>query len=95
MMDSPMAPKRALRSASRKRPVKSRSSADAPLTVTLPQFLVDGTDLQFREFIADLFAAVAGMRSLRRALAKSVGLSAAEFSVLLATWYLQKKAAWA
>jgi hypothetical protein len=65
------------------------------LTVTLPQFLVDGTDLQFREFIADLFAAVAGMQSLRRALAKSVGLSAAEFSVLLATWYLQKKAAWA
>ena len=86
-----MAPKRALRSAPRKRPAKSRSSADAPLTVTLPQFLVDGTDLQFREFVADLFAAVAGMQSLRRALAKSVGLSAAEFSVLLATWYLQKK----
>jgi DNA-binding MarR family transcriptional regulator len=86
-----MAPKRALRGKSRKRPVKSRSRAGAALTVTLPQFLVDGTDLQFREFIADLFAAVAGMHSLRRALAKSVGLGAAEFSVLLATWHLQKK----
>ncbi len=32
-----------------------------------------------------------GMQSLRRALAKSVGLSAAEFSVLLATSHLQKK----
>ena len=52
---------------------------------------MDGTDLQFREFVADLFAATAGMQSLRRALAKSVGLSAAEFSVLLATWHLQKK----
>jgi DNA-binding MarR family transcriptional regulator len=59
--------------------------------VSLPQFLVGGTDLQFREFVADLFAATAGMQSLRRALAKSVKLSAAEFSVLLATWHLQKK----
>jgi DNA-binding MarR family transcriptional regulator len=65
--------------------------AETELTVSLPQFLVDGTDLQFREFVADLFAATAGMQSLRRALAKSVGLSAAEFSVLLATWHLQKK----
>jgi DNA-binding MarR family transcriptional regulator len=76
---------------------QSRSSTgsgrrgDTNLTVSLPQFLVDGTDLQFREFVADLFAATAGMQSLRRALAKSVGLSAAEFSVLLATWHLQKK----
>jgi DNA-binding MarR family transcriptional regulator len=69
-----------------------RSSEAAPeLTVSLPQFLVDGTDLQFREFVADLFAATGGMQSLRRALAKSVGLSAAEFSVLLATWHLQKR----
>jgi DNA-binding MarR family transcriptional regulator len=61
------------------------------LTVSLPQFLVNGTDLDFREFVADLFAAVAGMHSLRRALASSAGLSAAEFSVVLATWHLQKK----
>jgi DNA-binding MarR family transcriptional regulator len=76
-------------------PPKSRPRAgrrsDDDLTVSLPQFLSDGTDLQFREFVADLFAATAGMQSLRRALAKSVGLSAAEFSVLLATWHLQKK----
>jgi DNA-binding MarR family transcriptional regulator len=62
----------------------------APLTVSLPHFLVDGSDLRFREFIADLYAAVAGMQSLRRALARSVGLSAAEFSILLAIWHLQK-----
>jgi len=57
----------------------------------LPQFLHDGSDLEFRKFVADLFAAVAGMQSLRRALASSVGLSAAEYSVVLATWHLQKK----
>lgn len=61
------------------------------LTISLPEFLVDGTDRSLREFVADLFAAIAGMRSLRRALANSVGLSAAEFSVLLAVWTLQKR----
>lgn len=76
--------------ATKARPRAGRDSGE-DLTVSLPQFLIDGTDLQFREFVADLFAATAGMQSLRRALAKSVGLSAAEFSVLLATWHLQKK----
>ena len=61
------------------------------LTISLPEFLIDGTDQVLREFVADLFAAIAGMRSLRRALASSVDLSAAEFSVLLAVWTLQKK----
>ncbi len=65
--------------------------ADADLTVSLPQFLSEGSDLEFRKFVADLFAAVAGMYSLRRALASSVGLSAAAYSVILATWHLQRK----
>lgn len=80
------------RAKSRTGPRSGRTGDSNPeLTVSLPQFLVDGTDLQFREFVADLFAATGGMQSLRRALAKSVGLSAAEFSVLLATWHLQKR----
>jgi DNA-binding MarR family transcriptional regulator len=69
----------------------AREPANSSLTVSLPPFLANGTDLDFREFIADLFAAVGGMHSLRRALASSVGLSAAEFSIVLATWHLQKK----
>ena len=80
------APKRPTRTG--KTPARGAASS---LTVSLPQFLVNGTDLDFREFVADLFAAVAGMHSLRRALASSAGLSAAEFSVVLATWHLQKK----
>jgi DNA-binding MarR family transcriptional regulator len=78
------------RAAARTRTPGTRGDKSA-LTVSLPQFLIEGSDLHFREFIADLFAAAAGMQSLRRALAKSIDLSAAEFSVLLATWYLQKK----
>lgn len=69
----------------------SDRGAKADLTVSLPQFLSEGSDLEFRKFVADLFAAVAGMYSLRRALASSVGLSAAAYSVILATWHLQRK----
>jgi MarR family transcriptional regulator, organic hydroperoxide resistance regulator len=69
----------------------ARGTAKSSFTVSLPPFLANGTDLDFREFIADLFAAVGGMHSLRRALASSVGLSAAKFSIVLATWHLQKK----
>src|SRR5690242_16967057 len=68
----------------------SRGSAKN-LTVSLPELLVDGSDLKFRELVADLFAAAAGMLALRRALATSIGLSAAEYAILLATWHLQKK----
>jgi DNA-binding MarR family transcriptional regulator len=85
----------------KKRPVSSKK-ASAPtsktprasvknLTVSLPELIFDGSDLKFRELIADLFAAAAGMLALRRALATSVGLSAAEYAILLATWHLQKK----
>jgi DNA-binding MarR family transcriptional regulator len=69
----------------------SPRGAKADLTVSLPQFISEGSDLAFRKFVADLFAAVAGMYSLRRALASSVGLSAAAYSVILGTWHLQRK----
>jgi DNA-binding MarR family transcriptional regulator len=48
-------------------------------------------DLAFREFIAELFAAAAGMQSLRRAIARSVGLGGAELAVLLAVWRLAQE----
>lgn len=73
------------------RPSGPTRTAAKDLTVSLPELLVGGSDLRFRELIADLFAAAAGMLALRRALAASVGLSAAEYAILLATWHLQKK----
>jgi MarR family transcriptional regulator, organic hydroperoxide resistance regulator len=45
-------------------------------------------DLAFREFIAELFAAAAGMQALRRAIARSIGLGGTEFAILLAIWRL-------
>jgi DNA-binding MarR family transcriptional regulator len=47
-------------------------------------------DFAFREFVAELFAAAAGMQSLRRAIARSVGLGGAELAVLLAVWRLEQ-----
>jgi MarR family transcriptional regulator, organic hydroperoxide resistance regulator len=47
-------------------------------------------DAEFREFIAELFAAAAGMQALRRAIARSVGLGGAELAVLLAIWRLER-----
>jgi DNA-binding MarR family transcriptional regulator len=48
------------------------------------------SDAEFRQFIAELFAAAAGMQALRRAIARSVGLGGAELAVLLAIWRLQR-----
>jgi DNA-binding MarR family transcriptional regulator len=48
------------------------------------------SDSEFREFIAELFAAAAGMQALRRAIARSIGLGGAEFAVLLAIWRLEQ-----
>jgi MarR family transcriptional regulator, organic hydroperoxide resistance regulator len=47
-------------------------------------------DSEFREFIAELFAAAAGMQALRRAIARSIGLGGAEFAVLLAICHLER-----
>jgi MarR family transcriptional regulator, organic hydroperoxide resistance regulator len=80
-----------------KKKTMARTARPAPsaevnkLTVTLPQLLIDGSDLKFRELIADLFAAAAGMLALRRALAAAVTLSAAEFAILLAAWQQERK----
>jgi DNA-binding MarR family transcriptional regulator len=48
------------------------------------------SDSEFREFIAELFAAAAGMQALRRAIARSIGLGGAELAVLLAIWRLER-----
>ncbi len=40
-------------------------------------------DAEFRDFIADLFAMSAGMQSLRRAIARRIGLGGTELGILL------------
>src|SRR5262249_14062155 len=48
-------------------------------------------DATLREFVADLYAAMAMMRLLRQEIASNLSLSMAEYSVLLGVWYLERK----
>jgi DNA-binding MarR family transcriptional regulator len=48
-------------------------------------------DAVLREFVADFYAAMSVMRLLRQELASSLSLSIAEYSVLLAVWYLERE----
>jgi DNA-binding MarR family transcriptional regulator len=47
-------------------------------------------DARLREFVADLYAAMSMMRLLRQEIASTLSLTAAEYSVLLAVWYLER-----
>ena len=48
-------------------------------------------DAALREFIADLYAAMSMMRLLRQEVAAALCLTSAEYSVLLAVWYLERE----
>ncbi len=50
-------------------------------------------DAEFRDFIADLFAMSAGMQSLRRAIARRIGLGGAELGILLSVGRLAPQGA--
>jgi len=48
-------------------------------------------DTRLREFVADFYAAMSMMRILRQEIASTLLLTSAEYSVLLAVWYLEPK----
>jgi DNA-binding MarR family transcriptional regulator len=48
-------------------------------------------DAKLREFVADLYAAMSMMRLLRQEIAATLSLTSAEYSVLLAVWYLERE----
>ena len=50
-------------------------------------------DAAFRDFIADLFAMSAGMQSLRRSIARRIGLGGTEFGILLSVGRLAPQGA--
>ena len=62
-----------------------RKNAGTPVEQLAPD------DQVLREFVADLFAAFSMMRILRQHIARTVDLSSAEFSVLLAVWHLERQ----
>jgi DNA-binding MarR family transcriptional regulator len=47
-------------------------------------------DAKLRMFVADMYAAMSLLRLLRQEIASALSLSSAEYSVLLAVWYLER-----
>ena len=70
---------------------KKTAMEHSPLTISHQELIIDGNDHEFRELIALFSAATGRMQSMRRELAKALGVGVAEFSVLTALMYLEKK----
>lgn len=57
----------------------------------LPASEIPPGDTRLREFVADFYAAISMMRLLRQEIASTLSLTSAEYSVLLAVWYLARE----
>ena len=51
---------------------------------------IPAEDAKLRMFVADMYAAMSLLRLLRQEIASVLSLSSAEYSVLLAVWYLER-----
>jgi DNA-binding MarR family transcriptional regulator len=62
------------------------SSSDHPLppTVSAPALLSGGTDARFRQLVYDLFTVSVRMEAVRDALARELGVSGPQYSILMA-----------
>jgi DNA-binding MarR family transcriptional regulator len=84
-----------------RRPARPEAAARAapPATPRRPAGYKDGLqastlapdDATLREFMADFHAAISVMRLLRQEIAATLQLTAAEYSVLLGVWYLERE----
>ena len=63
----------------------------AELTTSLTELLDQGSDAEFRELIALLYATSGRLQAMRRDLAKALGVSVAEFSVLTGLMVLERQ----
>tara|TARA_A100001037_G_C14860123_1_gene504801 strand:+ start:198 stop:734 length:537 start_codon:yes stop_codon:yes gene_type:complete len=65
-------------------------SSPRPLTTSLPDFLENDSDDEFRSFMTQLFVASGRLQSLRRIISRALDLNSTQFSILLALWQLQE-----
>lgn len=66
----------------------SRRPAAIPLTVTRPELLVNGSDVDFRKLVHNLFGFAALHERIRAGHARSIGLAGIEYTVLIAILHL-------
>jgi DNA-binding MarR family transcriptional regulator len=68
---------------------RQRRAFVPPATIALPQMLVSGTDLSFREMLYLMFQAFGQLISFREGFGKYLSLTASQFIVLIGTAYRQ------
>ncbi len=66
-----------------------RSPAGADLTVSRPELLVNGSDEEFRALLHDTLAFAARIQEMRNRLGGLIGLSGAQYTILIAISHLQ------
>jgi MarR family transcriptional regulator, organic hydroperoxide resistance regulator len=61
----------------------------APLTISRPELLVEGSDRQFRRLVDDIFAFAARYQTVRDGHASRIGLSGPEYTMLVGLRHLE------
>jgi DNA-binding MarR family transcriptional regulator len=72
----------------RRKAAEARSRL-APVTVSRPELLVNGSDREFRRLVDDMFALAARHEAVRDGHAARIGLSRVEYSMLIALHHLE------
>lgn len=62
----------------------------APLTVTRPELLIEGSDVQFRQLIHRLLAYASSLEAIRAGLGEMIGLSGTQYTILICIAHLQQ-----
>lgn len=70
---------------------KSNESSQqrAPLTISLPQLLVDGSDSEFRRLVHNIFAFASRHEAMRAGHGAVIGLTGIEYTVLISVRHLE------
>ncbi len=68
---------------------RQRAASSAGLTVSRPELLVNGSDEEFRAVLHDTLAFAARIQEIRNRLGALIGLSGAQYTILIAVSHLQ------
>ena len=68
---------------------KRTQRPQAALTVNASQLLVDGSDLEFRQFVHDALAFSSRLQAVRDGFARLLGLTGIQYTILISIYHLE------
>jgi len=68
---------------------RKKASAKLPLSISRPALLVEGSDAEFRRLIYRMLITESRLLDVRRAIARQVGVSGAQYSIMMAILHLE------